>query len=241
MGTGAGAGTGMGTGSILIVEDDRALNRGVALVFSREGMKALQAYDLKTAREIFAASAPDLIILDINLPDGDGFDFCKAVRASSSVPIVFLTANDMEADIVTGFELGGDDYVTKPFSLMVLRARVMAALRRAGAGGGGNRVAVGDMVFDFDRMEFSKQGQAVQLSAREQKLLRKLVANKGHILTREQLMESLYPGDADFVDENALTVAVGRLRGKLEDDPASPAYIKTVYGLGYLWTGGAGK
>jgi DNA-binding response OmpR family regulator len=97
------------------------------------------------------------------------------------------------------------------------------------------------MLLDFDRMEFSKRGQAIQLSAREQKLLRKLAANSGRILTREQLMESLYAGDAEFVDENALTVTVGRLRGKLEDNPASPAYIKTVYGLGYIWTGGAGK
>ncbi|MDR0518900.1 MAG: response regulator transcription factor [Clostridiales Family XIII bacterium] len=225
-------------GTILIVEDDKSLNRGISLVFGQDGMNILQAYELKTARELFAASRVDLIILDVGLPDGSGLDFCKAVRASSSVPIIFLTANDMEADIVMGFELGGDDYITKPFSLMVLRARVMAALRRAKAGGD-SRVAVGDMIFDFDRMEFSKNGKAMQLTKTEQKLLRKLVANRGSILTREQLMEDLYPNESKFVDENALTVAIGRLRGKLEDDPANPLFIKTVYGLGYICAGTA--
>jgi DNA-binding response OmpR family regulator len=226
--------------NILIVEDDKSLNRGIALVFNQDGMNIMQAYDLKTAREIFAASNVDLIILDINLPDGNGLDFCKAVRASSNVPILFLTANDMEIDIVTGFELGGDDYITKPFSLMVLRARVMTALRKANAKAD-NRVMFDDMIFDFDKMEFSKSGQAIQLSKTEQKLLRKLTANKGNILTREQLMESLYTNEAEFVDENALTVTVKRLRGKIEDNPASPLYIKTVYGLGYIWTGGMEK
>ncbi|GHT97152.1 DNA-binding response regulator [Spirochaetia bacterium] len=226
--------------NILIVEDDKSLNRGIALVFNQDGMNIMQAYDLKTAREIFAASNVDLIILDINLPDGNGLDFCKAVRASSNVPIIFLTANDMEIDIVTGFELGGDDYITKPFSLMVLRARVMVALRKANAKAD-NRVVFGDMIFDFDKMEFSKAGQAIQLSKTEQKLLRKLTANKGNILTREQLTESLYTNEAEFVDENALTVTVKRLRGKIEDNPASPLYIKTVYGLGYIWTGGMEK
>jgi DNA-binding response OmpR family regulator len=219
--------------TILIVEDDKPLNRGISLVFGQDGMNILQAYELKTARELFAASRVDLIILDVGLPDGSGLDFCKAVRASSSVPIIFLTANDMEADIVMGFELGGDDYITKPFSLMVLRARVMAALRRAKTGCD-SRVVSGNMVFDFDRMEYSKNGKAIQLTKTEQKLLRKLVANRGSILTREQLMENLYPNESKFVDENALTVAIGRLRGKLEDDPANPSFIKTVYGLGYL-------
>jgi DNA-binding response OmpR family regulator len=226
--------------NILIVEDDKSLNRGIALVFNQDGMNIFQAYDLKTACEIFAASSVDLIILDINLPDGNGLDFCKAVRASSNVPIVFLTENDMEIDIVTGFELGGDDYITKPFSLMVLRARVMAALRRANPESE-SRIAVDDMIFDFDKMVFSKAGQVIQLSKTEQKLLRKLTANKGNILTREQLMESLYTNEVEFVDENALTVTIKRLRGKIEGNPASPVYIKTVYGLGYLWAGGVMK
>ncbi|MDR1540659.1 MAG: response regulator transcription factor [Clostridiales bacterium] len=226
--------------NILIVEDDKALNRGIALVFRQDDMNIKQAYDLQTAKEHFQSSKLDLIILDINLPDGNGLDLLKAVRASSNVPIIFLTANDMEVDIVTGFELGGDDYITKPFSLMVLRARVMAALRR-GSAGGENRVTTGNLIFDFDRMEFSKAGQAIQLSKTEQKLLRKLVANKGNILTREQLMESLYTNEAEFVDDNALTMTIKRLRGKIEDNPASPFYIKTVYGLGYIWTGGEMK
>jgi len=226
--------------NILIVEDDISLNRGIALVFHKDDMNIKQAYDVKTAHKIFSISKIDLIILDVNLPDGNGLDFCKAVRASSNVPIIFLTANDMEVDVVTGLELGGDDYITKPFSLMILRARVMAALRRASAGGE-NRITIDNMIFDFNKMEFSKSGHTVQLSKTEQKLLRKLTANKGNVLTREQLMESMYTNEAEFVDENALTVTIKRLRGKIEDNPASPVYIKTVYGLGYIWTGGIGK
>jgi DNA-binding response OmpR family regulator len=219
--------------TILIVEDDTSLNRGIALVFERDGMTVRQACDIKTAREMFDSLKLDLIILDINLPDGNGLDFCKTVRASSSVPLIFLTANDMEIDIVTGFELGGDDYITKPFSLMVLRARVLAALRRKYPGE--TRVIVGNLALDFEKMEFSKDGQAVQLSKTEQKLLRKLIANKGNILSREQLNE------AEYADENTLSVTMKRLRGKIEDNPSAPVYIRTVYGLGYIWTGGTAK
>ncbi|MDR2163236.1 MAG: response regulator transcription factor [Clostridiales Family XIII bacterium] len=223
--------------NLLIVEDDISLNRGIAIVFKQDDMDIKQAYNLRTAKEIFHSCKLDLIILDINLPDGSGLDFCKAVRASQDVPIIFLTANDMETDIVTGFELGCDDYITKPFSLMVLRARAMAALRRSGTGAE-NRIVIGNLVFDFEKMEFSKAGLPVQISRTEQKLLRKLVDNKGSILTREQLMESLYTNEAEFVDENALTMTIKRLRGKIEDNPGKPVYIKTVYGLGYIWTGG---
>jgi DNA-binding response OmpR family regulator len=151
-----------------------------------------------------------------------------------------MTSNDMEVDIVTGFELGGDDYITKPFSLMVLRVHVMAILRRTSANAE-SRITIENMIFDFDKMEFSKAGQVIQLSKTEQKLLKKLTANKGNILSRDQLMESLYTNEAEFVDESALTVTIKRLRGKIEDNPASPTYIKTVYGLGYIWTGGMTK
>jgi DNA-binding response OmpR family regulator len=206
-------------------------------MLEKETIQIRQAYDLKTAGELFRNYKFDFIILDINLPDGNGFDFCKTIRISSNVPIIFLTVNDMETDIVTGFELGCDDYITKPFSLMVLRARIMAILRRTFSDIE-TRMIFDNMIFDFDKMEFLKNGQAIQLSKTEQKLLKKLIINKGNILSREQLMESLYTNESEFVDENALTVTIKRLRGKIEDNPSLPIYIKTVYGLGYIWIGG---
>jgi two-component system response regulator RegX3 len=220
--------------TLLIVEDDISLNKGIALTLAQDGIKIQQAYDLVTAETLFAAGGIDLLLLDVNLPDGSGLDFCERIRRVSQVPILFLTANDMECDIVTGFELGGDDYITKPFSLMVLRARVMAVLRRSEQHSE-DKLTIDHMTFDFSKMEFRKYGQGINLSKTEQKLLKALITNKGNILTREQLMDKIWSHDAEFVDENALTVTVKRLRSKLEDEPSSPKYIKTVYGLGYVW------
>ncbi|WP_410770412.1 response regulator transcription factor [Fontibacillus sp. BL9] len=221
--------------TLLIVEDDISLNKGIALTLAQDGIMIEQAYDLATAEQRFAEGGIDLIVLDVNLPDGNGLDFCEKIRATSRVPVIFLTANDMESDIVLGFELGGDDYITKPFSLMVLRSRVMAVLRRSRALHE-DKLTIGPLSLDFGKMEFRKSGVSLPLSKTEQKLLKVLVSNRGQILTREQLMDQVWDREAEFVDENALTVTVKRLRSKIEDEPSSPVYIKTVYGLGYLWT-----
>ena len=147
----------------------------------------------------------------------------------------FLTANDMEVDVVTGLELGGDDYITKPFSLMILRARVAAILRRSGQTAPTERVIIDNFVFDFDSMEFYKNGQELTLSKSEQKLLKILVKNRGTTLSRSLLVDKIWSDGAEYVDENALSVSINRLRNKLEDSPAKPEYIHTVYGIGYLW------
>ena len=209
---------------ILIVEDDEALGSGIAL--SLGGNETLRALSLKAARELLDDSV-ELIILDINLPDGSGVDFCREVRRTSSVPIIFLTANDMELDIVTALESGGDDYITKPFSLAVLRARVNAVSRRRE-----NKAAVfeyGDYVFDFDNMRFTDKGMPVELSKTEQRLLKLFVNNIGRTLTRDMLIDRIWDS-AEFVEENALSVTVKRLRDKLPRIP-----VKTVYGIGYVW------
>lgn len=219
---------------ILIVEDDRALNNGIALSLS--GEEILQAFRIAQARELLDESV-DLMILDINLPDGSGLDYCREIRRESRTPIIFLTANDMEIDIVTGLETGADDYITKPFSLMVLRARVNAILRRIQGTDDGKQENLqqdcfrqNGFFFDFGQMLFMADGHSVELSKTEQKLLKMLVSNCGNTLSRDLLIDRIWSDGPEFVEENALSVTMNRLRAKL---PGAP--IRTVYGIGYVW------
>ena len=212
---------------ILLIEDDSALGRGVAVALTEPGRIFTLARDLQQARQRWEQQSFDLVVLDLNLPDGNGLDFLRWLRQRSEVPVLILTANDLESDEVAGLTLGADDYVTKPFSLAVLRARVSNLLRRRTRPE--ETFTDPPFVFDFARMQFFRDGVPVELSRTEQRLLRLLTENRGHTLTREQLLEKVWDG-GEFVDENALSVAVKRLRDKLTDAP-----IKTVYGLGYTW------
>lgn len=209
---------------ILIVEDDRMLNCGIALSLANH--EILQAFSIKEAESKVNPDV-DLIILDINLPDGSGIDFCKKIRETGSVPIIMLTANDMEIDIVTGLESGADDYITKPFSLAVLRARVNAVTRRNGSDS--KPVKYKNFVFDFENMKFSCDGNFVELSKTEQRLLKLLTQNIGRTMSRETLIDRVWSDGAEFVEENALSVCVKRLRQKLPG-----LSVKTVYGIGYI-------
>ena len=219
---------------ILIVEDDEKLNNGIRLALKNESYTFSQCRTLKDAREVLRTRKVALILLDVNLPDGNGIDFVREVRAKSQTPMLLITVNNMELDIVTGLEAGANDYITKPFSLMVLRARVAVWLREREEGKK-SRVQIDGFDFDFDRMEFYRDRQAVELSKTEQKLLRLLCENRGATLKRSYLIDSVWQGETEFVDEHALTVAVKRLRDKLEADSKNPDYIKTVYGIGYTW------
>ncbi|MDK2562491.1 response regulator transcription factor [Romboutsia sedimentorum] len=223
--------------TILIIEDDITLNKGIMLTLKQEDIDIKQAFDINEGRKIFNENNIDLIILDVNLPDGSGFDLCKEIRKNSNVSIIFLTACDMEIDVVTGLQLGADDYITKPFSLMILRARVMVALRRLD-NTVSNAFIVDNMVFDFDKMKFTKDNEQIILSKTEVKLLKILVSNKGQVLTREQLIDSVWSDCGEYVDENALTVSIKRLRQKIEDKNLNHKYIKTVYGIGYSFVRG---
>ena len=219
---------------ILIVEDDEKLNNGIRLALKNESYTFSQCRTLKDAREVLRTRKVALILLDVNLPDGNGIDFVREVRAKSQTPVLLITVNNMELDIVTWLEAGANDYITKPFSLMVLRARVAVWLREREEGKK-SRVRIDGFDFDFDRMEFYRDRQAVELSKTEQKLLRLLCENRGATLKRSYLIDSVWQGETEFVDEHALTVAVKRLRDKLEADSKNPDYIKTVYGIGYTW------
>ena len=216
---------------ILIVEDDGALGQGIALALDNPEMETVLCQTMQQGRQAWDTAVFDLAILDVNLPDGSGLDLLRYIRQAGAAPVILLTANDLETDVVTGLELGADDYIVKPFSLAILRARVRARLR----GGQTPPVEIGPFVFDFARMEYRKNGRAVELSRTEQKLLRLLVSNRGATLSRGELVDRIWTDGAAYVDENALSVTVKRLRDKLEDTPSSPQYIKTVYGVGYTW------
>lgn len=229
---------------ILLIEDDRTLNQGLGRALANDEICVESCFSLAEAREVLHAHVYSLVILDVNLPDGSGMDFLGELKQDVDVPVILLTANDMEVDIVTGLELGADDYITKPFSLAVLRARVNTQLRKSRDKGvasdgreehKGNSFETEEFYFDFDRMEFFRNGESVELSKTELKLLRYLIENKGHTLTREMLLDYVWTDGLRYVDENALSVSIKRLRDKLEETPSKPRYIKTVYGVGYTW------
>ncbi len=219
--------------NILLLEDDSTLGNGIRLALQSDFVQVQLCRTLAEGKTAVMETHFDLLILDINLPDGSGMELLRQVRQTSSVPIILLTANDMEMDVVMGLESGADDYITKPFSLAILRARVNAQLRRSI--GEKAITEINGFQFDFDRMEFRKKGQAIELSKTEQKLLRILVENRGQTLPRSVLVDRIWTDGAEYVDENALSVTVKRLRDKLEDTPSKPQYLKTVYGIGYTW------
>lgn len=243
---------------ILIIEDDTVLLSGLCRSLRSAENEIIGCGSLKEARQKLLEESIHLILLDINLPDGDGLDFLVELRSGDYIPVILLTANDMDTDIVTGLELGADDYITKPFRLAVLRARVNTQLRRRklemerrerieregrlkkiekGEDERGKKriegrvYQVGEFYFDFDLMVFKKEDEGVELSKTEQKLLRILVENRGIVLERARLIDRIWTDGAEYVDENALSVTVKRLRDKLK----AAEYIRTVYGVGYMW------
>lgn len=220
---------------IFLLEDDATLSRGISMALCGNGRTVILADSIAQARQKLAETQFDLLILDINLPDGSGLELLRTLRShGDATPAILLTANDLELDEVTGLEAGADDYITKPFSLAVLRARVNAQLRR-GSAQSSTRMEMGPFLFDFEQMHFRKDGITVELSKTEQKLLRVLVENRGHAVPRATLVDRVWTDGAEFVEENALSVTVKRLRTKLEKDHAKPEYLKTVYGIGYTW------
>ena len=217
---------------ILIMEDDMALNKGLCKALTTDSRQLISCTDIRSAREQILCSTPSLILLDINLPDGSGLDFLKEIKKGSDpIPVILLTANDTDLDIVNGLELGADDYITKPFSLAVLRARVNTQLRKTTPCDKKNVITIDDYSFDFSTMEFSIRNKKMELSKTEQKLLRLLIENRGTVMSRSALVDRIWTDGAEYVDENALSVTVKRLRDKLK----AHSYIKTIYGIGYSW------
>lgn len=220
---------------IQIVEDDRALSDGIRLALWEDGLTFMQSASIYQAREDYAEKRPDIVILDLNLPDGSGYEYLRWVKERSNVLVLILTANDMETDEVMGLTMGADDYMAKPFSLAVLRARIQLLRKRLCVENKRSFYKEDAFSFYFEQMEFYKGDTEILLSVNEQKLLRLLVENRGRLLTRQMLFDRLWGDGWDFVDENALSVTVNRLRRKLEENKDGSTYIQTVYGQGYMW------
>ncbi len=217
---------------ILIIEDDMGLNQGLCRALKSENRQVVACLNLKTAREQLLCGSVSLVLLDINLPDGSGLDFLKELKDADPVrPVILLTANDTDMDIVAGLEQGADDYITKPFSLSVLRARVNTQLRKNAAQLSTKTFQIDGFLFQFDQMQFSKDGVPIELSKTEQKLLRLLVENQGQVMSRADLVDRIWTDGAEYVDENALSVTIKRLRDKL----GAQKQIQTIYGIGYMW------
>ena len=213
---------------ILIVEDDIALNSGLCRALNGDDRHIVSCNTLRDAREQIMISKPTLVLLDINLPDGIGFDLLKEIKSQdANIAVILLTANDTDMDIVEGLEIGADDYITKPFSLSVLRARVNVQLRKASDKIEKMSYIDGKYMFDFESMIFTVSGVKVELSKTEQRLLKLLVLNASNTMSRSTLIDKIWTDGSEYVDENALSVAVKRLRDKLKAQDR----IKTVYGL----------
>lgn len=224
--------------NMMIVEDDDGLRKGIPLALAKEEDCFFCCSSLSEARKVLDSQPIDMIILDIGLPDGDGLEFCREIRRQYDMPVLFLTANDMEYDEVAGLNAGADDYITKPFSLAVLRSRIEALRRRWEGFSKKNEkdsYQIGPFRFCFSEQKFYREQEEIILSKIEQKLLKILVENEGQVLPREVLLERVWGIDSAFMDENALSVAVGRLRSKLSGPKEGTNYIKTVYGVGYKW------
>ena len=222
--------------NILLLEDDLSLINGLSFALRKQGYELEVARTIKEVDTVWAEGKYDLLILDVSLPDGSGFEICEKVRQISKVPIIFLTASDEEVNIIMGLDMGGDDYITKPFKLGVLLSRINALLRRAG---------------DFSRTETEihsnglkailtqgkvyKNGELLDLTAGEYKLLCLFMQNPGTVLSKEQILENLWDNEGNYIDNNTLNVYIRRLRTKVEDNPSDPQMILTVRRMGYKW------
>ncbi|RKI40223.1 DNA-binding response regulator [bacterium D16-51] len=217
---------------LLVVEDDAIICSGVKTFLEGKGYCVDCAGTVTEARE--ALKKPyQLVILDCNLPDGNGVAFCRKIREKGNTPVIFLTANDTEQDMMEGFLAGCDDYVAKPFSIELLNQRVMAVLRRTGAEK--DVFYYKGLTVDFGKMQVFSGTEPVKLSATEYKLLEFLIRNRGQVLTRKSILEKIWDCEESFVDENTLNVHIRRLRQKIEEDTGHPQYILTVFGIGYTF------
>lgn len=213
--------------NIFLLEDDKILSKGISIALKKDEHTVTAVYGYLEALQQYQKQKYDLFLLDINLPDGSGLELCKRIRETSETPVLFLTANDTEEDMLGGFSVGCDDYISKPFPLEVLRKKVLAVLKRTA------RIKYRDLKVDTDKCVVLLNGQEIHLTSTEYKLLLYLMENKGRVVTKAMLLEQLWDIDGNFVDDNTVRVNIKRLRQKLNNEKQE--YIVTVFGMGYTF------
>lgn len=219
---------------IFVLEDDEAIGIGLSYTLESEKYEVTLVKTVAEAKKTVENEEFDLYILDLTLPDGNGYEVCSLIKSKGDLPVIFLTAYDDEINVVTGFELGADDYISKPFRVRELLARVKSVLRRYSKDNADGIVKIGELSVNIAEARVLLRGEEVILTAMEYRLLLSFVNNRGTVLTRRKLLEEIWDVDGDFVNDNTLTVYIKRLRDKIENDPNDPQYIKTVRGMGYL-------
>ena len=221
---------------LLLLEDDQSLIYGLSFSFKKQGFNADIARTISEALDLWAKNEYELLILDVSLPDGSGFEFCRKVRENSDVPIIFLTASDEETSVIMGLDIGGDDYITKPFKLSILISRINALLRRT------EKYKYNSQEVESNGIKIHllegiayKNENALDLTSGEYKLLCFLMENPNIVLSKDQILEKLWDINGNYIDNNSVTVYIRRLRVKIEDNPSQPKMIRTIRGLGYKW------
>lgn len=220
--------------NIFLLEDDEAIGIGLKYSLENEGYTITLTRSFAEAESIIEKQTFALYILDINLPDGSGYDICRKVKEKGDFPVIFLTAYDDEVNVVMGLDIGADDYITKPFRVRELVARIKSVMRRCGKDKAEPTVRLGNVSVNLNEARVTKDNEDVILTAMEYRLLLTFINNRGKVLSRNRLLEEIWDVDGDFVNDNTLTVYIKRLRDKIERDPACPTIIKTVRGLGYV-------
>lgn len=219
---------------IFLLEDDSAIGIGLSYSLKNEGYGVTVAKTVKEALKVIKEKSFSLYILDLTLPDGSGYDVCTEIKKSGDLPVIFLTAYDDEVNVIMGLELGADDYISKPFRVKELLARIKTVLRRYNKDTADGIINIGNIKINTNEAKVYKNSQEIILTAMEYRLLLTFINNRGIVLTRQKLLEDIWDVAGDFVNDNTLTVYIKRLRDKIEEDPANPNVIKTVRGLGYI-------
>lgn len=218
---------------IMIVEDDETIRLGLTYYLEQENFNPIECGTILEAEQYFLTNTVDLVLLDINLPDGSGYDLFQTIKMKQDIPIIFLTANDLEVSIVRGLDMGADDYITKPFKARELVSRIKNVLRRTNRGTESNLIVIGNVKIDLKQAKVFKKGNDVFLTALEYKILLILALNPNVVFSREKILADIWDVNEAYVNDNTLTVYMKRIREKIEDDPINPTIIKTVRGIGY--------